>query len=137
MRRTLLIGCAVAGLGTIHFSDLGRLIGQVHQLRHASLHAKGHFVLRDPRGNLWIVHVGQLLAVKGLDAVEKAAAVVARYTGRIAKEQDRIALAAKLDALIDAGQEAAAPQRVSAAGDFAGDHDDVRRKVAVLAAQAI
>ena len=32
-----------------------RLVGDVHQLRHARLHAEGQFVLRDARGDLGIV----------------------------------------------------------------------------------
>ena len=57
--------------------------------------------------------------------------------GGLREEQHRVALAAELDALIDARQKAAAPQGAARAGDLAGDHHDVGRQVAVLAAQAV
>src|SRR5204862_4888010 len=104
---------------------------------NAGLHAKCHFILRNSRGDFRIAHVGQLLAVKGLHAVEQAAAVVARDARRIGKKEDRIALAAEFDPLMNAGQKAVAPQRASASSDLSGDHDDVGRQIAVLAAQAI
>ena len=38
---------AVAALGAVHVENVLWLVGDVHQLRHARLHAKRHFVLGD------------------------------------------------------------------------------------------
>ena len=53
---------AVAALGAVQVEDLLRLVGEVHQVRHAGLHAEGHLVLRDARGDLRIVDDGLLAA---------------------------------------------------------------------------
>ncbi len=45
---------AVASFGAVHVENVPRLVADIHQVRHAGLHAEGHFVLTDPRGNLGI-----------------------------------------------------------------------------------
>ena len=38
---------AVAAFGAVHVDNVLRLVGDIHQLRHARLHAKRHLILGD------------------------------------------------------------------------------------------
>ena len=140
---------AVAGEGAGLFSLLPvELIGgigfifQIEQIRHGSLHAKGHFVLGDARFDFRIAFLLQRQAVHLPKAIEHGAATVARHAGGVIEVEYGIAGGAQLHALVFAGQESGAPQsrkqaliRIAVAGQ--GIHDDERGKIFIHAAQAV
>ena len=83
------------------------------------------------------VTIGELRLVELLHGVEHAAAVVARVTVGIREKMHRVAAAAELDALINTGQKARAPQARACAGERSGEHDDIGGEVAVFRAESV
>ena len=73
-----------------------------------------------------------------LDGVERVALHRVVHAARVGQVQHRLAAAAERHALVDGGQEAAAPVGVAAAGPLlAGVEDDEARQIARLAAQPV
>ena len=107
-----------ARLGPVHFQNLFRLAVEIHQLRGAGLHAKGHLERVDPRGNLGVAHLSQPKLVERADGVERILLHAAVRAGRIRKVKHRVSRAAELHALINSRQESISPIRVPAAGAF-------------------
>ena len=69
------------------------LLGDVHHLRHASLHAEGQFVLGDARQRFRVAQARGLHLVQVAQRVERLAAQLAVHARRIGHIQHRIALA--------------------------------------------
>ena len=138
-RQQAVVGKArLAGLRPVVFEHLLRLLGDVHDLGHAGLHAKGQLILRDARDSLGMAELGDLLLIEILQGIERLAAHGAVHAGGIAHKEHGIALAAALHALIHAGNEAAAPAALAAAGlRAAGDERDKARQVLILRAETI
>ena len=127
-----------AGLGAVGRERRGLLLGDVHDFGHAGLHAEGEFVLGDARDGLGVAQLILLALVEVLERVERGAAQVTGHAGRIVGEEDGVALAAALHALVHGGDEAGAPAALAAAGlDAVGDHRDEAREVLVLRAEAV
>ena len=129
-------------VGPVHLEHLLRLAGKIGQLRNAGLHAVGHLVLGDPRGDFRIAEFAQVELVQLGDVVEHAAAHVAAHAVGVREVQHRVAAAAEFYALELRRQEAAAPVEVvknlPARGFLvARGHDDERRQVLGVAAQAV
>ena len=132
---------AVAPLRAVQLEHVRRLVRDVHQLRHARLHAKRHFVLADARGDFRIVDRLVVQPIERLHAVDHVALLLGRDSARAADVQHRIALAAKLDALKAAGQKAAVPlprgDRLRLAELAQRRQHDEARQVVAVAAQAV
>ena len=76
--------------------------------------------------------------VERAERVERVALQLGVDAGRVGEVEDRVALAAERDALVDGGQEAAAPVGGAAArSPSAGAEDDEAGQVLRLAAQAV
>ena len=117
-----------------------RLLRDVHQLGHADLHAVGHLVGRrcawQSPDRPWRSQV-RSGSVSASRSSERAARSRRDALG-VGEEQHRIALGAELDALVDGGQEAAAPARFAAVGlVLAREQHHEAGQVLVLAAQAV
>ena len=63
-----------APLHAVQVEHVLRLVGDVHQLRHARLHAEGQLVLGDARGDLRVLLDGVAHAVELVDRVDHVAA---------------------------------------------------------------
>ncbi len=128
----------LAGLGRVHLVDFFRLLGDIHQLRHRRLHAIGQLVLRDARRDFGVLRFGEMQAIKIADGVERLAAdfrIDARWVG---DEEDGVALRPELRALVDAGEEAVAPESGAAVGlDAAAGEDDEAGQIAIFGAEAV
>ena len=96
----------VARLAAVKLERLGPFAANVHQLRHAGLHAERHFILRDARGDLGIVRRAHCAGAFSALMAATSPCWLARDARRIREVEDRIALAAKLHALIATRQEA-------------------------------
>ena len=127
----------LAGLRAVHVQRGLVFPRDVHELRHAGLHAVGHFILADARGDLGISHHAELLLIERLHRVEHMTAVFGALACGIAEKEHRLAAAAKLDALVHAGQEAGAPERGACAARRTGEQNHVGGQVAVFGAEAI
>lgn len=95
--------------GAVEVECLLGFSGQVHQVRHAALHAKRHFVLRDSGGGF---RVGKSLAGKLIQLVQRIqhrAPAVGIHTLRIFDVEHWIADTAEGDAGESRGQKTAAP----------------------------
>jgi Mandelate racemase / muconate lactonizing enzyme, N-terminal domain len=56
-------------------TSFGHPGAEIRALRHARLHAKGHFVLGDPRPRLWVAHPLERALAEGLDACASSTSV--------------------------------------------------------------
>ena len=95
---------------TVHVKDVFRLLGEVGQLRHRSLHAEGHLILGDARVDL---RIGEGLCrqfVQLFHTVEHAPATPRVDAGRIREVEHRVAAGMEADTLVLRRYEAAAPQ---------------------------
>ena len=127
-----------AGRRAVGGERRGLLLGDVHDFRHAGLHAEGEFVLGDASDRLGVAQLILLALVEVLERVERGATEVAGHARRVVGEEDGVALAAALHALVHGGDEAGAPAALAAAGlDAVGDHRDEAREVLVLRAEAV
>ena len=132
-----------AGLLHVRPVEVERRLGfirDIHQLRHRGLHPKRHLILLDPRRGLRILIRFALLRVQLCHAIEHSAAFRGIDAGWVRQEQHRVAAAAKLHALIFAGQEARTPKPgVERLIAFlaVGNHDDERGKILVLRAETV
>ena len=100
---------AIAWLAAVEFERLGTLVLRIHQFGHARLHRKGHFILRDPRGDLGIARERIVLGVDGVDRGDVGPLPLPCDPGGAAQVEHRVSLAPQLHALIPAGQETARP----------------------------
>ena len=86
-----------------------RFAGQIGQLRNAGLHAKRHFVLRDPCLRFRVTKSLVCLLVQLVQRIEHRAAIGCVDTRRVLDVQHRIATAAKRHAVVAGRQKSAAP----------------------------
>jgi len=126
-----------ARLRAILLVNVFGFVGNIHQLGHGRLHAIRHLVLIDACRDFRISYIGQLYFVEMIDAVDDPLAVFARHPFRIRQKQDGVSRGTKFDALVNAGQKAAAPQAVSGSRDVAGNQNDKAGQVTVCGTQAI
>ena len=105
-------------LGPVHVEHVLWLLGNVHQLRRARLHAVGHLEGTDAGLDLGIADFLQAHAVQASERIQRVALESAVDAGRIGQIQDRVAAGAELHSLVHGRQEAAAPVGVAAAGAF-------------------
>jgi len=89
----------------IQLADGFRFVVQVHQFRDRGLHPEGHFVLLHPGLNLGVQGGRELLLIHRLDTVDDAAPPGRIDLFRVLQEEDRLALTAELDALMNARKE--------------------------------
>ena len=101
---------ALTGFLAVQIEDVFRLLGEVGQFRHRSLHAEGHLILLDAGMGLRVAHGLVVEAVELVDAVDGLLAQVVGHAGRVVDEEDRVALAAEGDAGVLARQVAARPE---------------------------
>ena len=97
--------------------------------------------MADTRGDLGVARAGQGLLIEGAHGVQHLAAELPREAVGVAEVEDGVLGAAQFDALVARGEEAAAPimiiQRLVARPLHLGEQDEIVRKVAVLAAEAV
>ena len=86
-----------------------RLIGEVHQIRHARLHPIRHLGLGDPSFNLRISHAGEILAVEIRELAEHPPPSFPVHSLGIPQAHNGLSRAAKLNLLVGAGEKTAAP----------------------------
>jgi hypothetical protein len=86
-----------------------RLVGRVHQLRHAGLHAEGHLVLSDAGGDLGMVDRLAMPAAQLLHRIDDVALLALVHARGRPDVQHGIALGMEGHALEAAGQEPAVP----------------------------
>ena len=98
---------AVEGItaGPLHIRAIGlehmlRLIGEIDQLRHALLHAKGHLILAGAGRDIGICQQSRALAIERCDPIERAAAQLPIDAGWISEIEHRIAGVAKFHPLV-------------------------------------
>ena len=99
----------LAWFSPIHIERSPILFRDVHELRHAGLHAVGHFERGDTRGDLGVSHRLQVLSIDLSSAVDQPAADLRRNSLRIVHEQDGFGPGTELHALMVGGQETTAP----------------------------
>ncbi len=127
-----------ARLGAIHLEDALGFLADVHHVGHRHLHPEGQLVLADPGQGLGVAELLQLVLVELAERIECAAAISAIHSFRIAHIQDRVADRPALDALVDAGQEARAPEGLAAGRvRAAADQHDEARQVLILRSQTV
>ena len=127
-----------AGLGTVGLDHMFRLLRDVHDLGHAGLHAEGQLVLGDAGDGFRMTKLGDLLLIEILQGIEGLAAHGAVHAGGVAHEEDGVAFATALHTLVHAGDEAAAPAALAAAGlGAAGDEGDEAGQILIFRAEAI
>ena len=78
-----------------------------------------------PRGDFRIPNVDQLLLVQPIDGMDRSRSAGRVHSLRIRKKQDRIALAAKLDALVHRWQKSAAPCAVTRSENLTRNQNDI------------
>ena len=83
-----------------------RFVGEVAQGRHRGLHAEGHLVLGDARGDFGIIDDAVLQAIELLHRIDDVALPLGVDALRAGEVEDRIAGAAQVDALIARRQKA-------------------------------
>ena len=126
---------------TVTFHDRLTFAREVHEFRDTGLHAVGHLSLADARGDLGVARGGEVESVKFVRAFEEGLALLAREAFGVAQIKHGFSSTAELDALVSAGQEAAAPearkQALTRAFLIRRDEHDERREVIVHAAEAV
>ena len=126
------------GLGAVGFERRGLLLRDVHDFRHAGLHAEREFVLGNARDGLSVAEFVLLALVEILERIERGATEIAGHAGRVVREEHGVSLAAALHALEDRRDEAGAPAALAAAGlDAVGDHGHEARQILVLGAESV
>ena len=137
-RQQAVVGQArCARFRTVSLQGRGWFAADVHQFRHAALHAVRQLVLRDARRDLWVADIRQRDPIQRVNAIDNVAAALWRDTARIGEEQHRIALAAEFHPLMDRRQKATPPQAVARAGHAAGDQHHVAGQIPVRGSQPV
>ena len=90
-------------VGSVALHDRFALPGEVHEFRHARLHAVGHLGLADTRRDLGVAGAGEVQAIEFIGAFEQRLALFAGEPVRITEIKHRFAGSAELDALVGAG----------------------------------
>ena len=112
--------------------------GDIHEIGHAGLHAKGHLEGVDARGDFGVPDRLQPHTVEIPNRVQRRLLKAGIDALRVGKIEDGLSGAAESHALVDGGQEAAPPAGVAAAGSLAARAEDHEgRQVPGLAAQAV
>jgi hypothetical protein len=106
-------------------------------MRNAGLHAEGHFVLADAGGDLRIADVIEGELVEVLDGIDDELALGAGDAMRVGEKVHRVALGTEFDALVDGGQEPAAPGAVARSENLSGDEGDEGGEVLAFAAEPV
>src|SRR6185312_7819947 len=128
----------LARLGAVHFENVLRLFGEIHQFGRARLHAVGHLERVNACGDLGIAGHALAHLIQAANRIERIALHFAIDAARIREIEDRIAAATELDALINGGEKAAAPAGIAAARAFlAGTKYDEGGKVLRFITEAI
>ena len=96
-----------------------RLLGNIHDLWHACLHAISHLVLRNTRDSLGAAEFLGLDAIQVIERIEALAAQRTAHAFGVGHIEHRIALGPTLHALKHAGQKAAAEGVLAAIGLYA------------------
>jgi hypothetical protein len=109
-----------------------RLVRQVHELRHAGLHAERHLVLADARRDFRVVdRVAAYIRFMARTASTTPRCRESSRRRRIAHVVHRIAGGVELHPLVLAGQETAVPlargDRLRLSPAFGGQHDKTRK----------
>ena len=129
----------LSGLGAVLLQHLAGLLLQIHELRHAALHAVGHFERLNPGVDLGVAQGIELELIQLVNPVEEPPSHLVVHSLWIGDIKDRLSLRSKLDALMVAGQEAATPisgeERLILPEARAQDHKC--GQLVVLAAQAV
>jgi hypothetical protein len=97
-----------SGIRAVAFDHRLCFAGEVHEFRHAALHAKGHFVLGDASFGFGVAVVFQVAAIDGGDVVKEQTSGFAGHAGGVAEVGHGVAGIAKPHALEAAGEEAGA-----------------------------
>ena len=114
------------------------LAADVHDLRGGYLHAESHLVGVDPGGDLRVAHPLEPHLVEPADRLQRVALDLLVNAARVGEIKDGVAAGAELYALVDRGQEAAAPVGIAAARAFlARAEDDEAGQILRFAAQAV
>src|SRR5262249_25952100 len=95
---------AVRPLGSIQVENFRRLVAEVHQVRHAGLHAERHLVLADAGGDLRIVDDAVVHAVELLHGGDDIVLLIQPDAAGIADVKNWIAGGTQVYALKLAGQ---------------------------------
>ena len=137
------VGCIAARLPALRPVEREgrlRLLRQIRQLRHRSLHAERHLVLRNPRGDLRVLILIELQPVQLPEIVEKPSPRRPVITLRIAQIQHRILPAPELHPLMTRRNKPGTPHpvrqrlRVPAA---LRNHHHKRGQILILAPQPV
>ena len=103
------VGAGLSRIGAVQLEGAFRFFRQIGQLGHRGLHAKRHFILRDPRGDLRIVRRLEFELVQFLEIVDEPRPLRLIEARRVGDIQHRVAHRAQLDPLIPARNESRAP----------------------------
>ena len=126
----------------IEFVSRFRFLRQVSEFRHTGLHAKGQFVLLNPRQRFRIADLLLIHLVERFEPIERFAANLGRDARRIVDKEDRIARRPERDARMLAGQVTRLPQPGGDRLDLLGirrlgDEHDESRQVVVERAEPV
>src|SRR6516225_1946858 len=83
-------GAGFVHVRTVHIQDVLRFAGNARKLGNRRLHAKCHFVLRNPGLYLGIADFIELLLIQSSKRIEHSAACLSTDSRRVGKEQYRI-----------------------------------------------
>ena len=116
-----------------------RFLRNIHDFRHARLHAVSHFVLGDPRVDFRIAEVLELQRLQFRQPIQHFTAAPGGHAVGVLQEQHRVLATAELHSLMQAGQETVPPKpRVKRLVDAVfGNEDDKRGEIFVRAAEAV
>ena len=127
----------LAGIAAIQRQRLGRLVGEVHQLRRRGLQPVRHLVGGDARGDLRIAVGRQAVPVESRHHPERIGRQPAVGPGRTLHVEDRGSRVAEPRAGMHAGQEAARPIGRAAADARSRAHHHEGGQFVALAAQPV
>ena len=115
-----------------------RFLRQVHEFRHARLHAERQLVVFDLRGDGGIAERAELHAVEFVHCINRVASRAGAEARRIREVEHGVAGAAEGDRTVLRGQEAAAPvSRLQRLPASAALHADIRGQVRIFAAESV
>ena len=100
----------LGGIATVQLQCFFAFAAQISELRRAGLQAKGHFIGSDARGDFRITDGAEALAVQFADEIKRVTLHARIHAGGAGDVEDGIAAVAETHAIVDRGQEAAAPE---------------------------